>query len=123
MTVERLIEAFPELSEDRALHLLELMRGQRSPFEEPATDQWRRSCYHEPNARHPETIMHAIDQIIGGFGCEAIFGANPSQPVAEYSNQGDTYAATILYDYVKGKYRITSWGDWVEQYGDRYQVA
>jgi hypothetical protein len=123
MTLDRLQTAFPDLTREVLAQVLETLQGTRSPFEVPQVDAWRMQCYHEPKERAPETIMRAVDVLLGGYGTEAIWGSDPYWPVAEYSNQGDTYATTILYDRMARKYRITTWGDWVETYGERYQVA
>jgi hypothetical protein len=120
-TVEKLT-ADLGITPEQAEQVIGLVRGTIDPFTVPATDAWRRSCYHEPDPRKPETIMHAVDAVLGTCGTEAIWGRSCTQPVAEYCNTGDTYASTILYDYVNGNYRLTSWGDWVERYGDRYGV-
>jgi hypothetical protein len=121
-TVQRLTEQL-QIDDGAAEQILGLIRRTIDPFSVPAVDAWRRQCYHEPRADRPETIMRAIDVVLETCGTEAIWGSSScTQPVAEYCNAGDTYAATILYDYVAGKYRITSWGDWVERYGDRYGV-
>lgn len=111
------------IDESQAQQVIGLIRGRISPFAIAGTDAWRRQCYHEPRETAPETIMHAIDQVIGTCGTEAIFGAGScTQPVIEYCNAGDTYAATIVYDYIAEKYRLTSWGDMVERYGKRYGI-
>ncbi len=109
---------------EQAQTVLDLIHRRISPFTVKATDDWRRSCYHEPRPEAPETIMHAINAVIETCGTEAIWGnASVTQPAAEYCNTGDTYATTILYDYIAGKYRLTSWGDFVERFEKRYGLA
>jgi hypothetical protein len=120
-TVARLVERL-QITEEQAQRIIGVIRGKVSPFEVPSTAAWRKQCYHDPDPAKPETRMHAIDGILGTFGTEAIWGRSCTQPVAEYCNTGETYDSTILYDYVNAKYRLTSWGDWVEAYGDRYGV-
>lgn len=121
-TIARLTKAL-DIDEQQARQVIGLIRGEISPFTVAGTDQWRRQCYHEPRETAPETIMHAIDQVIGTCGTEAIFGADGcTMPVLEYCNTGDSYATTIMYDYVAGKYRLTSWGDLVERFGRRYGI-
>jgi hypothetical protein len=34
--------------------------------------------------------------------------------VALYVNMGDTYDATIIYDCLKDKFYVGTWGDWYE---------
>jgi hypothetical protein len=38
-----------------------------------------------------------------------------------YCNAGDTYATTFLYDYDKGNYYISCWGDIVERHPKRFR--
>lgn len=120
-TVARLVEGL-QITETQAEQIIGIIRGRLSPFTVERTEHWRTQCLHEPDPSSPETRMHAIDGILGTCGTEAIWGRSCTQPVAEYCNTGDTYACTILYDYTAGKYRLMSWGDWVETYGDRYGV-
>lgn len=101
--------------------VFKLTQRKVSPFSVAETAAWADKCYSAPRQFDPETIMHAINATIGAYGTEAIFDADGSvQPVAEYCNTGDTYNATILYDYVAGRYRLTTMGDFVERYGRRY---
>jgi hypothetical protein len=102
--------------------VLGLVRGTVDPFTVPAAESWRRQCYHQPDPRKPETIMYAIGSVLAGYGSEAVWGESETRPVMEYVNMGDTYDTTIAYDYAAGRYRVTSWGDWVEKYGDRLGV-
>lgn len=120
LTTARLTEALG-IEAGTAETILGIMRGTIDPFTVPATEAWRQACYHEPDARKPETRMHAIDALLGTHGTEALWGKDSCTiPAAEYCNNGDTYALTILYDYVKGCYRLTSWGDFVERFERRY---
>lgn len=58
--------------------------------------------------------LWVIDNILQCHGVEGI--ANHSGSVhLEYCNTGETYSSTVAYDYRKGKFVITSWGDWVER--------
>lgn len=120
-TIPRLVESL-DITEDQARQIIALIRREVSPFTVDATAKWADSCYHAPDPGKPETILHAIDRVLGTCGAEAIFSERYSctQPVLEYCNTGDTYATTIAYDYVRGKYLLTSWGDWVERHGRRY---
>lgn len=123
MNAARLIKDL-EITPEQATTVLGLMRGTVDPFSVSQTDAWRRACYHEPDPRKPETIMHAIDATIGTYGTEAIFsGAYGLNPIAKYCNTGDTYAGTILYCYRTRRYKITSWGDYVERLPKRYLEA
>ena len=122
-TVARLADRL-HIPEPDAAYILALIHREVSPFTIPAVDSWRRACYHDPDPDKPETIMRAIDVVLDTCGTEAIWGSQScTMPVAEYCNSGDTYATTILYDYDRRCYCLTSWGDWVERYGDRYGVS
>ena len=120
LTIDRLTVSL-NIDADTAASILGIMRGTQCPFTVPACNTWRKQCYHEPDTRKPETRMYAIAALLGTQS-EAIWGESCTQPVAEYANMGDTYDTTILYDYQRGRYCLTCWGDWVEQYGDRYGV-
>ena len=82
----------------------------------PRTRKWIEDCYHRPPLNRPDTIMVAIDEVIGMYGTEAIWGSSVTHPVAEYCNAGDTYAPTILYSYESRAYRVTTFGNFVERY-------
>lgn len=111
------------VNEGQARTIRGLMIGAISPFTIAQTEAWRRQCYHEPHETAPETIMHAIDGVLETCGTEAIWSNRScTRPVAEYCNTGDSYAATVLYDYMSETYKITSWGAWIERYGRRYGV-
>ena len=58
--------------------------------------------------------LWVIDRLLDCHGVEGI--ANHSGSVhLEYCNTGETYSSTVAYDYRKGKFVITSWGDWEER--------
>lgn len=76
--------------------------------------------------------LEEIDKLLGNFGVEAIRGEWQNgywcDIVAAYSNTGDTYALTVVqvrgdWSGAPSRFMVTSWGDWVERHGDRYQVA
>lgn len=104
----RVREEWPEVADK----VLAIARGEMDPCEVPETDAWVRGCYNEP--RVSEQKMHAIDVLIGGFGCEAIFGDSHTWPDMEYVNMGETYATTIVLDNISHKFLVTSWGAWIE---------
>lgn len=84
-----------------------LMVSSIDPESVDATEQWVRQCYHRPS--DAELIMHAIDAMLENHGVEYI-----NERYA-YSNTGDSYAATIIYDNETGRYAVGSWGDLVER--------
>lgn len=77
----------------------------------PHTKKWIDSCYHLPKTA--EIQMHAIDEIIGTYGVEAInLGDVYPGNWLEYCNTGDPFINTVcLYE---GKFFLTSWGDIIE---------
>lgn len=62
-------------------------------------------------------LTPSIDVLIGGHGLEAIHGRS-GKVVAEYSNQGDTYAPTLMFR--NGHCWVNNWGDFVESYERRH---
>ena len=66
--------------------------------------------------QHPlarELQLHAIDLVLDNYGIESIRGPEGAF-VADYSNTGDTYATTVLWDNLDCRWRITSYGDHIE---------
>lgn len=76
----------------------------------------------------PEDLLRSINEKADGgrglHGVEAMWVSDDGELhqrgygdiVAEYVNTGDTYAATVIYDYEVDKFMITGWGDWVERW-------
>ena len=65
--------------------------------------------------------MHAIDVLLDNFGVESfgpVVDSYRHTPKYSYSNAGDSYAATVIYDNETGRYRIGSWGDLAERMAD-----
>ena len=62
--------------------------------------------------------LTAIDQLLEHHGVEVIRNAH-DEVIAEYSNSGDTYAATIILNH-NGNYQVTTLGDYVEAYERRH---
>jgi len=92
--------------------LRELLEGKRKTRSYKSVQSLERQCYHPP--RYQERMETALNEVLEGFGAEAIFGDSCTQPDAVYINMGETYAATLLFDYARGRWLVTSWGDWVE---------
>lgn len=86
----------------------------------PQTCAWVNACYHPP--RNNEVILEAINEIIGGSGVESvghecIYVDNYYRnTIGSYVNTGDTYSYTILFDHVKKRWKLTTWGDFLETY-------
>jgi hypothetical protein len=95
---------------------IDLLHGILADDVEPdfvtATDDWIRQCFHRPSDN--ELKMHAVDTVLEGFGVEAIDLDSDdfrSGPAAVYSNQGDTYDATVVYLRDADEYIVSTWGD------------
>lgn len=90
-----------------------IIRGNIDPASVPACQQWIDQCYNRPS--DIELRLSAINAILDCHGVEAI-PANfcGAYPRACYCNAGDTYNATILFDYENDQFLLTSWGDFYE---------
>lgn len=106
------IQRYFRVEESVATTISQLVAGKVDPCEvSPACDRWVRKCYNEPAAH--EQILEAINELIGGYGVEAVFDdIDPDSPAMSYVNMGDTYRTTILYD--DSGYHISTMGDWIE---------
>jgi len=101
--------AFP----GKGKELRELLEKKRKTRDYASVRELEAQCYNPPKYMHRLEI--ALNEILEGYGTEAIFGdSDAMQPAAAYINMGDTYTATLLYDYTRGRWLVTSWGDWVE---------
>jgi hypothetical protein len=109
-TLKELEDAFPGKGDE----LLKLINGDYDPEQYATVANWIRQCYNRPN--DTELVMKAIDEVIEGYGTEAIFGDDPRWPDLEYVNMGDPYVTTIMYDYRTDEYIVGCWGDWLEKY-------
>lgn len=121
MKAERIEEVFRCGLFDANLALL-IIRGRVDPAKHPRrfprAVEWVRSCYHPPR---PQALkLAALDELLGTYGVEAIqpegawvdryYGSN----VASYLNTGETYAPTLLLDHEQQRWKLTSWGDFLE---------
>ena len=76
---------------------------------------------------HPTSILEILEYCntaMGGFGVEITRSVDDTQYEffgLEYVNMGDTCNQTILYDYRRGQFRITSWVDIVEADMKRFE--
>ena len=84
----------------------------------PATSKWVNQCHNEP--RRSEIKMEALNELLHGYGVEALRIEDAHVDnfhfdiVASYLNTGDTYSPTILLDHEESKFRLTTWGDFME---------
>lgn len=106
-----------QVSEKTAKLAYLLIKGKIPPDPIYSVEVWRKQCHHWPPSA-PEMVMCALDHILETCGVEAIYGNYVDQYhqdiQAAYLNTGDTYACTILFDNVSQRYRLVSWGDFVE---------
>lgn len=99
-----------------ATKIAALTNGTLDPLSFVSVKRWVEKCWSMPS--DAELIMAAINEVMGGFGVEAIHGnyvdSYHQDIQAVYVNMGDTYNMTILHDNERGRFVATSWGDWVE---------
>ena len=95
-----------------------LMEGNLNPVDvSEKTRAWVRQCHNVPS--RTELVMCAIDDLLGTHGVEAIQKQGDyHKPAYTYCNTGDSYCLTVVRDYDKGRYLITSWGDLAEKRDD-----
>lgn len=105
---DRVREHWPDVADD----VIGIVRGTKDPLDILATQEWVNSCYSMPKTL--ELKAHAINELIGGYGVEAIWGDDCFWPDVDYINMGDTYNTTILLDRVRNTWSVTTLGDWVE---------
>ena len=79
------------------------------------TDGWPRS----------DRILQACNDDIDAHGVEYVWDqrlGDPNgcwgHPRLAYVNQGETYATTLMYDYLTGTYRVGCWGDVAARLGE-----
>lgn len=80
----------------------------------------------EGRTRQVEEALELANEMLDGYGVEAIsgnwVGGFWGDTVCLYVNMGDTYAATIFYDAIKGRFYVGDWATFLETRGDRYGV-
>ena len=76
------------------------------------------------NARKPYETLMEIDEILNNYGVEYASSNNDDGMFKigglEYSNTGDTYTPTIIYDYARGRWYCCSVGDIIERDHKRF---
>ena len=89
---------------------------------------WRamkKACANEFEAS-AEDALQLTDDLLHGHGVERVALRTQRGPhvlTFDYVNFGDTYVATLLYDYNAHRFRVTSWGDLVETWERRWGQA
>lgn len=77
--------------------------------------------------RHVNKALDLANRFMQAYGVEAVRGKwvdnYYGDAVALYVNTGNSYTGTLLYDTVRGKFEVTSWGDFVEKYERRYKIS
>ena len=85
------------------------------PEQFPETCRW---LLHACRYRDPSKVdlaLRCVDEIIYGYGVEAIFEQDAMQPVLSYVNTGDAYNPTICYRHDIHRFVLSCWGDEVER--------
>ena len=106
------------LDETTAKTVLGLIDENINPFDFQSVRDWVAQCYNTPSTC--ELIMCALNEVLGGFGVEAItderfpFDSYWGNIGATYVNMGDSYIPTILRDR-QDNFIVCSWGDWYEE--------
>ena len=110
------------LTVDQIKQAIALINGKADPMQYESVQKWVSQCYNKP----PEIdkILEALNEVLEGYGTEPLRGAHVDgyhwDCQAVYINFGDTYTPTIIYDNVKDKFLVSSWGDFVEPKPKRF---
>jgi hypothetical protein len=59
-------------------------------------------------------VLDLANKVLDGFGREYLTPLGGGNGV-DYVNRGDTYDTTLMFDYEKGRFVVSSWGDIVER--------
>lgn len=110
MTVKTLRKYFPQLTEQQAFEMSEAIgKGPKGHLQQSSHDLlWRVG-----------DVLGVANRVLANFGTETVYRKRDGAPVLAYSNTGDTYGLTLVYDFTVNRFRVTSWGDWVEKYERR----
>lgn len=107
------VKTLRSIAPDRAKELRELLAKKRCTRDYASVQQWEAQCYNPP--RYSERLMCAANEVIGGYGVEAIFGDSCTQPDYEYVNVGDSYTATLIRDCDTGRVFVGDIGTVIER--------
>lgn len=112
------------LSKEKEKELRNVINGKADLESYDSVKKRIAECYNRP--MYSELQMTAINEILEGYGIEGMQGEwqNGSwcHIVFEYVNMGDTYTPTVILHRDKG-FIITSWGDYVEKYGEKEGIV
>lgn len=99
---------------DRAHEARELLEKKRKTTDYESVRVWEAQSFNRP--RYTERLMCALNEIAGALGVDALFKAtDANQPVYEYLNMGDSYAATLVFNREAHTIRVASIGDILER--------
>lgn len=76
--------------------------------------------------RNVERALLAANDALRGHGVESTtvrLRSGPINPTFDYVNMGDSYSATLLYDYPADRFRVTTYGDMIETWERRWGRA
>lgn len=107
------------LTEEKAKEVKAVLTGKKDVLSYPSVQARRAECYNEPDKEY--LVLHAVNEIIGGFGVGYIPAHNSFNEGVEYVNRGDAYIPTILYDQKTTTWSAGSWGDRVEGQPSRFR--
>lgn len=86
---------------------------------------WVAQCYHKPRRGSHEMVLCAIDDLLGGFGVEALTIPDAKTytdngirmcPPFSYVNMGDSYACTLARDHKESKWVVADTAALTEEY-------
>lgn len=107
-SIKRLEAAFP----GKGKVIKALLTGITPTRSFPSVQALLKQCYSEPDTHYRR--MTALNEILEGCGIEAIREEESGTLRADYINMGDAYRTTLLFDFNRGRYLLTTWGDFVE---------
>lgn len=79
-------------------------------------------CFNPPD--EVDVQLHAINQLLGGFGIEYIADTTDTYTEMygiDYVNMGDTYTCTVCYDHQSDQWLLSDWGTLLEENPDRFE--
>ena len=108
ISVKSFLSSFPDLHQQTAKLLNKLIKEYRTP-------------------KDVDKILEIFDKAVSNYGIEVTRGKDWVSHYYQdinllYSNAGDTYAITLIYDTLKDKFYLTSWGDIVEYEMKRFEI-
>jgi hypothetical protein len=109
LSFKSLERAFPGKGQE----IRDLLTKKTKTSDYKTVNQWIEKCLFPPC--YVERLEKALNEILEGYGSEAIFSSdNQTVPCFTYVNLGDTYTTTLIRDYDKETWIISSWGDYLE---------